>query len=406
LLKLHLTRRSFSALLVQQSVILSWMYIFGSCISDRYPDIAVWSRVGFSFSAALSIPVGLFFMRRASIRSRIIYAWSLITPVVTVSLIFVSELWFSIAVCLLGALYGIFLVRFFTSFGESTEIGERGRIAALIGFLAVLVMSFLTIISLISGFVGSVILCSALCILSFFTTRVAAVDSGESRVEREFSLTTTSEGNRDFFLYLIPWLMYNLINSILGRYHTPLLIDQFRIPAPAMMIISDAMSCTGALIGGFVSDMHGRREALGIGLTSYGIGAALSGIAFLEIQNALPVLLSLALDGFSWGIFLVLFFLVVWEDLSNIYNSFSYYLGLSLYPISMGLAQFLPSKMQLPLVSIALCSCVLIFSSNIFLVMARELLSPELRRETGLLVYLEQVKALFRRHRREQAEAT
>jgi hypothetical protein len=396
LLRLHLTKRSFSALLVHQSVILSWMYIFASSISNRYPDIASWSRAGFSFSAALSILAGVFFMRKTGIHSRTVYAWSLISPIITTSLIFAPKQWFLTAVCLLGALYGGFLLTFFTSFGESIAIGERGRIGAIIGFLAVVVMLFLTMISLISGFVGSVVLCSVLSIFSFFATRLATVNSEESRAEGEFSLTIMSGAKRDFFLYLMPWLMYNLVNAILGRYHTPL-FDQFQISILAPMIISGAMSCMGALIGGFLSDLHGRRKALGIGLTSYGISAALSGLFFLEMQNVLPLLLSLALDGFSWGIFLVSFFYVIWQDLSSIYDSFYYYAGLSLYPVSIGLAQFLPSKTQFPLVSIALISCVLILSSNIFLVAAHELLSPELRRETGLFVYLEQVKAFFKK---------
>jgi hypothetical protein len=372
------------------------MYIFASSISNRYPDIAAWSRAGFSFSAAFSIFAGVFSMRKTGIHSRLIYAWSLISPIITTSLIFAPKQWFLTAVCLLGALYGGFLLRFFTSFGESIAIGERGRIGAIIGFLAVVVMSFLTMISLISGFVGSVVLCSVLSVFSFLATRLATVNSAESKAEIEFSLTTTSGANRDFFLYLMPWLMYNLVNAILGRYQTPL-FDQFQISILAPMITSGATSCIGALIGGFVSDLHGRRIALGIGLTSYGISTAFSGLAFLEMQNVLPLLLSLALDGFSWGIFLVLFFLVIWEDLSSIYNSFYYYVGLSFYPVSIGLAQFLPSKIQFPLANIALISCVLIFSSNIFLVSAHELLSPESRRETSLFVYLEQVKALFKK---------
>jgi len=406
LFRFQLTQRDFSALLIQQSVILSWMYIFGSGISNRYPNLAPWSRFGFCFSAVISIGVADFLMRKERIHSHFAYAWSLISPLATLSLLLASEFWFFVAVCLLGALYGGFVLEFFANFGQSTLIGERGRIGALVGSIAVLVMSFLTVISLLSGFVGSVVLCSVLCVLSFLTTRLVTLDSGKSKAEEAHSLERTSGTKRDFFLYLVPWLIYNLVNALLGRYQTPLFIDEFQISILSTVFLSDLMSCIGALVGGFVSDLHGRRTALGIGLTSYGISTVLSGLIFLETQNALPMVLSLVLNGFSWGIFLVLFFFVVWEDLSSIYNSVSYYVALSFYPLSIGLSQFLPSETQFPLAHIALVGCLLIFSSNVFLVAAHELLPPEAKKEIGLFVYIEQAKALFKKRQKEHAETS
>ncbi|MDH5687228.1 MAG: hypothetical protein OEZ48_05135 [Candidatus Bathyarchaeota archaeon] len=205
---------------------------------------------------------------------------------------------------------------------------------------------------------------------------------------------------RDFLLYLMPWLIYNLVNSISGNYETSLLIDRFQIPFASTLVLSDAASSIGALTAGFVADVYGRKKALGIGLTSYGISNALIGLIFSGVQNGFLVFILLALDGFSWGIFLVLYFFVVWEDLSNINNVTFPYAGIVSYPLIMGLARFLAQPIQLPLSSLALVKCVLIFSSNIFLVGAQELLYPKLRKETDILGYLEQVKTLFRNIRK------
>ncbi|MFB0503539.1 MAG: hypothetical protein ACETWE_06870 [Candidatus Bathyarchaeia archaeon] len=205
---------------------------------------------------------------------------------------------------------------------------------------------------------------------------------------------------RDFLLYLMPWVIYNLVNSISGNYETSLLIDRFQIPFASTLVLSDVASSIGALTAGFVADIYGRKKALGIGLTSYGISNALIGLIFSGVQNGFLVFILLALDGFSWGIFLVLYFFVVWEDLSNINNVTFPYAGIVSYPLIMGLARFLTQPIQFPLSSLALVKCVLIFSSNIFLLGAQELLYPKLRKETDILGYLEQVKTLFRNIRK------
>jgi len=360
-----------------------------------------WSNATFSFFAALSISVETYFIKKADIHSYYIYACSLLSPIITISLIFASESYFLIAVCLLGWFYGIFLLRFFMSFSELTMIRERGRIGGLIGFISILVMSSLTVVSLVFGFIGSVVLCSLLSICLLFTARLATIDPAKSTSEKTFSLKISYSRDRDFFLYLMPWVIYNLLNAFLGRYETTSLIDRLQLPFIPMMILLNVTSCIGALVGGLIADIYGRKKSLGIGLTSYGIGGAFCGLIFLGIQDSLLIFLLFALNGLSWGIFLVLYFLVVWEDLSNMNNRFFYYIGVVFYPLSIGLAQFLPSSIQISLVNLALVKCVLIFASNVFLIAAKELLSPELRKEFDVFVYLEQVKALFKKHHEE-----
>ena len=398
LFKVHLTKRSFLALLLQHSVVLSWGPVFIIGISNRYPDVANWCSASFSLSAALSILVAVYLMGKIDIHPYSIYTWSLISPTVTISLIFASELWFLIATCLLGGLYGNFLLGFYADFSELTVIRERGRVGGFVAFISILAMLFSVAVSIVLGFVGSVALCSLLGIFPLFTGRPIRTDPAKMKPDKTFSLKMNQRSKREFLLYLMPWLIYNIVNAILGRYQTSLLIDRLHIPFTATVVSSSIASCVGALVGGFVADLYGRKKALGTGLASYGIASALSGIFFSEIQESLLIFLSFALTGLSWGIFLVLYFLVVWEDLSNLHNNFLYYIGISLYPLAMGLAQFLPRNVQPPLANLALVSCVLIFSSNIFLVVADELLSSEYRKETDLFVYLEQVKRFFKEH--------
>lgn len=374
------------------------MHIFASVISSRHPDIATLSSASFSFFAALSIFIGVYLRGKTDMDLFFTYAWSLTAPIITISLAFASQIWFLIAMCLLGALYGNFLTRFFVSFSDLTAIRERGRVGGFIGSISILVMSLLTVVSIFIGFFGSVVLCSLLSICSFLTTKLSAIDPPTLNVQRKSSPKTNSDSRRDFLLYLIPWLIYNLINSISGPYGTTSLIERFQISIVAVLVLSEITSCTGALLGGFAADIYGRKKALYIGLASYGISSAFSGLIYWEIQNRLLVFLLFALNGFSWGIFLVLYFFVVWGDLSNTSNSLSNYAGLGIYPLIVGLSNFLPSATQIAPQTLDFINCALIFSSNIFIAAANELLSPELRKEIDIFVYLEQVKAFFKKH--------
>lgn len=400
MLRVHLTKRSFLALLLEYSVIFSWASVFIVGISDRHPHIATWSSAAFSLCVAFSIFLGIILVRKKDTRSYAFRAWSLISPIITLSLIFASDLWFLIAVCLLGWLYGDLLLKFFMTFSRLTIIRERGRAAGFIGFISIHAMLVLTVVSYSFGFVGSVVLCSLLGLCTFFTAQLRTIDPTRLETKQTASFKMAHWTARDFLLYLMPWVIYNLVNSISGNYETSLLIDRFQIPFASTLVLSDVASSIGALTAGFVADIYGRKKALGIGLTSYGISNALIGLIFSGVQNGFLVFILLALDGFSWGIFLVLYFFVVWEDLSNINNVTFPYAGIVSYPLIMGLARFLTQPIQFPLSSLALVKCVLIFSSNIFLLGAQELLYPKLRKETDILGYLEQVKTLFRNIRK------
>jgi hypothetical protein len=400
LLRVHLTKRSFLALLLEYSVIFSWASVFIVGISDRHPHIATWSSAAFSLCVAFSIFLGIILVRKKDTHYYAFRAWYLISPIITLSLIFASDLWFLIAVCLLGCLYGALLLGFFVSFGSLTMIRERGRAGGFIGFISIHAMSLLTVVSLSFGFVGSVAVCSLLGLCTFFADWLVTRDPTRLEMRKTASFKMARWTTRDFFLYLMPWLIYNLVNAISGHYQASLLIDRFQIPIMWTLVLSDVASSIGALTGGFVADVHGRKKALSIGLTSYGISSAFIGLIFSGVENGLLVFSLLALDGFSWGIFLVLYFFVVWEDLSNINDVTFPYAGIVAYPLIMGLARSLTQPLPFTLSSLALVSCVLIFSSNIFLVGAQELLYPKLRKETDILGYLEQVKTLFRNIRK------
>jgi len=207
LFKIQLRKHTFLVFLVQYSVILSWLLIFATSISNRYPNEATYSRGIFSLFAASSVLFGVCLVRKTDMHSYPICIWSLISPIVTVFLIFASELWFLIAVCLLGGLYGIFLLSFLIRFGELTILMARGRVGGFIGFTSILVMLSLTVISAVLGFLSSVVLASLLSLCPIFATVLGRKDQAKPKVEEASSYRIDCCRSRDFFLYLMPWLI-------------------------------------------------------------------------------------------------------------------------------------------------------------------------------------------------------
>jgi MFS family permease len=164
-----------------------------------------------------------------------------------------------------------------------------------------------------------------------------------------------------------------------------------RFPATYFLfVISQNVGATvGTLLGGIVSDWVGRRLTLMFGLTLYGICTAFSAFSTITVI----VYCSSLLSGVSWGIFLVLYFLVVWGDLATGKPRFSFYLSGFPFFLVTGLGYLVtPLMLGFSLESVVLTSIFLILLSNIPLILARELLPESTRREMELKRFLEWVK--------------
>ena len=174
------------------------------------------------------------------------------------------------------------------------------------------------------------------------------------------------------FLYLVPWLLFSIINVTLAKNNSTYIFEQTSASFYVFLVALQAIGvCFGAIIAGFVADLFGRRIALAITLSLYGTSAALGGI----FANPQVFSVMYFINGMSWGILFVMYIFVVWGDLANKDNcSKMYSLGVLTYFLSLGLGAFIP-QIFLPFGTSSLLICLIIFLSILPI-----FLSPELVR--------------------------
>jgi MFS family permease len=125
---------------------------------------------------------------------------------------------------------------------------------------------------------------------------------------------------RRFVLYLVPWIMFCLVNSL----EAPILRGFFGSDFFNFVVVAElAISSISALIGGLVADRMGRKLVAIVGFAMLGVGYAVLG---LFPEYGVSRYLYVAVDGIAWGLFVVIFFMVLWGDLAGSMGKDRYYL--------------------------------------------------------------------------------
>jgi MFS family permease len=198
---------------------------------------------------------------------------------------------------------------------------------------------------------------------------------------------------RTVLLYLIPWVLFSLINVTLAKNITFHVAQQVSSSLYLFLTVLQIIGTIfGALSGGVTADFFGRRGSLAFSLTLYGIGSALAGIA----NNYILLYFVYFANGLSWGILLVMYTFVIWGDLANKENCAKMYaLGFITFYLAQSIGLLpLGSISQIPLVVSSLLSCLLIFLSNIPIFLAPELLPSDFREKIKIRLHMDSVKKI------------
>jgi MFS family permease len=331
-----------------------------------------------------------FFINRIN-KLRLIYVSSIAISITTVLLFCVSNEVLKIAIILAtGIFFSTAMLASFTYFWNLTVPEERGRVAGLIGS-----------VSLPFYFIVDYLVAPA---LDFLGTAVLGIilSSGPIviillRPEKTvFTAKKAERGNypekRTVILYSIPWILFSLINSTLAKNISLNILQQISSSFYLSLIILQGIGAIfGATCGGIIADFFGRRLSLAFSLTLYGISSALAGLT--KVTEILTIVY--VANGLSWGILLILYTFVVWGDLANKENCAKMYsIGLITLYLTIGVG-FLPTPIsQIPLIVSSLASCLLIFLSNMPLVLAPELLSSDFRERMKLKLYANVIRKI------------
>lgn len=399
----RLTKRGFLVNMVLFFSYFSWyavfsLYVLQYVVSSSTETYAM-VNVSFNFIIAVTLLLASFFIHKLN-KIRIIYVCSLTTSLLSILLLFTSGIVFrSIIIFLTGVFFSIGQLGFFTFFWDLTVSEERGRVAGLIGFFSLPLNYVVVWMAETCDFSGAIMLSVILSLEPLITKLL--------NPKKRTILTTKGDEKginpekRTIFLYSVPWALFSLINTTLARNISLNISHSVPISFYMVLIVLQLVAAGfGALGGGIIADFFGRKSSLIFSLTLYGISCALVGV----INNYELLHFVYFANGLNWGILLVMYTFVVWGDLAN-KESYAkrYSIGLIIYYLTMSIGSLLAYQISLILLIVSsLFSCLLIFFSNISLLLAPELLSTDFRERIKMKVYMNVVKKIRPRQPRNQ----
>jgi hypothetical protein len=390
-----LTKRGFLVNLIFSFIFFTWYFVFSIyvirdvVISSADNRLAV--QASFHFTIAIVLLLTSFFIHRFN-KLRVIYACSIVASMVTVLFFFVSnDIFRLIFIFVVGIFFSMGQLAFFTYFWNLTVPEERGRIGGLIGFVSLPFCSIGIVLAETLDFPGTVMLS---VILGLGVLTVILLRPEKAVLTAKKNEIGSYPEKRTILLYSIPWMMFSIINAALAwnvSVNTAQLVSSsFYFSLNVLQLIGTLF---GALSGGIIADFFGRRSSLALSLTLYGISSALVGL----VNNAAIFSFAYIANGLSWGMLLTLYIFVVYGDLANKENCGKMYsIGLIIFYLTMGITFFAPT-LQIPLVISSLASCLLIFLSNVPIILAPEFLPSDFREKMKLKLHMRTLRKIGKR---------
>ena len=218
---------------------------------------------------------------------------------------------------LLGVSLGLGMPTCMGHYARTIPVENRGRISGItlfgsgIGIVAFSLVGIGDIFTL-----GAILVLWRLAGLIIFLFNKRPTVPSETKMRHPKYREIFSQ--RSFILYLIPWVMFSLINYLVSPVSPNLAdIDDIGI----LTLLQIGFMGLFAVLGGFFIDTMGRKRIAVTGFILLGLGAAALGISW-----TLPFLyFNVIVDGIAWGFLLVLFLLTLWGDLSYTKSSDKYY---------------------------------------------------------------------------------
>ncbi|MQY62434.1 MFS transporter [archaeon] len=144
---------------------------------------------------------------------------------------------------------------------------------------------------------------------------------------------------KSFLLYFIAWFMFPLVDRFEGALVVPFLTGWMPNLLDIMGVVEPLVGGLSILIAGLLCDWIGRKKIVLVGFVALGVAYAIIG---LDPFSVISWYLYFIVDGVAWGIFLLIFVLILWGDLSQPGSREKYYaLGSVPFFLSYVIPQFL-----------------------------------------------------------------
>lgn len=380
--------------MILQLTFLTWYYIFSFSVLPQVfnsEESYLMAFISFNFTIVITLLISRFLFNKFN-ELHTIYKCSIALSA-TALVLFVPNITFaSMVVFIEGVFFGLGQLAAVTYFWRLTKTEERGRVAGFTGFFALLIFQFTTLTAQNLDYFWSVSLCVTLSLgillIKFVRPKNRALlTSKKDAIGHNFE-------KRTVLLYSLPWIIFSFINVTLAR-NVSFYSSQGAPPYLYfnLMVLQAISACFGAFVGGIVSDLFGRRLSLGFTLTLYGVSSALAG---LFVGNFGILAFAYVVNGLNWGILWLLYGWTIWGDLSNEENvAKRYSIGLVINFLFTGIGFLFTQQIyQISLLTSSLVSCLMIFLSNVPILIATELVEFDFRQKIKLRLYMNVVKKI------------
>jgi hypothetical protein len=348
-------------------------------------------QASFSFTIAISIVAGAFLIDKLKLHElKVVLASLAFTTILIFPLLLVpnsvNTIFGLLTILMSGVSFGFGQLAFFAYFWQQSESFGRGKMSGKIGFLALVPYFFVNAAVVVDTGMFLTLIMAVIPLLVALTVISANLKKDKNPKNPD---AIVYHEKRTILLYSVPWIFFCLINATLSKNISSAaaqLVSSYFLP---LALIQTIASLVGAYSAGAIADNFGRRPALAVSITLYGVSMAIYGF----IPSLYIFSFAVAAEGLSWGMLLILYSFVIWGDLANQNNRAKMYaIGLIAFYVATTIGQISTPLSQIDPTNSALIGCSLIFLSNTPILLAPELLSIDIRQNLRLNRYIDHVK--------------
>lgn len=324
-------KRGFLVITILFLSVFGWYYmtlpVIEGILSDLSPNytekLAIWATFYLSIIGASIL--GTFLSKKVD-RLKFLYMWTVLGVVTSLlpALLINVSFWQAWSVSLLlGASFGLGVPSCLAYFADCTVVENRGRVGGitfLIAYLSVPLLAILSDIFDLATFSVIFALVRGMGLIVFFQK---PEKQASSQITTSVSFVSILR-DRTFILYFVAWSMFPLVDSFARvlvdnhlefHYYNADLLGTMGVVEPLVAGLS-------ILIAGLLCDWIGRKKIVLSGFVALGVAYAIIGL-FPDINYAWY--LYFVVDGVAWGIFSLIFVLILWGDLAQSGSSQKYY---------------------------------------------------------------------------------
>jgi hypothetical protein len=328
--RLNINRKDFWVVFILLFNAFTWHYLIHTSMIPRildgftiaYVQTLVW--VVYYITIIGSGLVGLLLSSRIR-RLHFLYLWITLGAITSLFAIPLQSTTITNALSLTllwGVSFGLGIPSCLAYFADCTLVENRGRVGGITFIVINISFPLIVMLSKVDFAMISIIsaMWRGLGLIILFLLK----PSEKIAIEKKRGSSVISIfHNKAFILYLVPWFMFCLVDrfekSVLEHFLSNSMPDVISFVGVVEPIIGSFF----ILIAGLLSDWIGRKRMVLYGFIALGFAYAIIGIApsifvswyFYSI-----------IDGAAWGIFSVIFILILWGDLSQPGTRKEYYI--------------------------------------------------------------------------------